>query len=51
LVDGEVTLVGCVGEEIADRDLGIAVRSGMRSAGSLASYREEGKRLEVALRR
>jgi hypothetical protein len=51
LVNGEVTPVGCVGEEIVDGDLGITVRSRMRSAGSLASCREEGKRLEVARRR
>jgi hypothetical protein len=43
--------VGCVDKEIADGYLGIAVRSGMRSAGSLASCREEGKRLEVVRRR
>jgi hypothetical protein len=38
--------VGFVGEELMDGDLGVAVKSGMRSAGSRASCREEGKRPE-----
>jgi hypothetical protein len=43
--DGELP-VGFVGEELTDGDLGAAVKSGMRSAGSRASCREEGKRPE-----
>jgi hypothetical protein len=43
--DGELP-VGFVGEELTDGDLGITVKSGMRSAGSRTSWREEGKRPE-----
>jgi hypothetical protein len=43
--DGELP-VGFVGEELMDGDLGVAVKSGMRSVGSRTSCREEGKRPE-----
>jgi hypothetical protein len=50
VVDGGLLVVSG-GEEVADKVLGITARSGVRSARSMASYREEGRRLEAAQRR